>query len=94
MLDWLFGRQNHDISDLIRILSKGINVNINVRGEINVKEERGNIMAERESKTFVSDTTVTDGADHQSTAEREEPIPDLSKLQIPKVKFGNEQETD
>jgi len=94
MLKWLFGN-NHDIlKELIKVLNRGININVHISGDLNVEERRNSLVKETEGFNYIS-KPIQEG-DRPEIMERaenlEQPLPDFSSLKIPQVKFGEDKE--
>lgn len=96
MFKWLFKDKFDFLKDLIKVLKSGININVNITGTLNV-EERRNIVAEEAERRTQSIFEVSTKRDRENEAEAkiigEQLLPNLSKLQIPTVKFGEEKDT-
>ena len=93
MFEWLFGKKkNNDIKELIKVLKNGINININISGNLNVEQERGNTLETRPRP--IDPVPVEAKKDSERTRRTQEfdTIPDLKKLSKPEVNFGKETE--
>ena len=93
MFDWLFKRKNDDFKDLMRSL-KNININIKVTGTLNVKQERGNSLAEEPAREYEVNTAdpIKQNQEGMRTEKTFDSIPNFKKLSKPEVEFGKERE--
>lgn len=93
MFKWIFGKKEKDEhKELIRLLKKGININVNISGTIDVKQE-GRDSLEKESREINIQTQEKQIKERNTPTTPSDVIPNFSKLSGPEVKFGEEEET-
>ena len=97
MFEWLFKKKKDIIENLLdKIIENGITININMSGDINVKERRNSLGTEEFGLNVGSiEIEETSEGTPKDTTKKEiiNSIPNFQKLEGPKVGFGEEKET-